>query len=143
MQISNAATGAVLDTETISSFSSGVYLEWAVSGNVLITITRQAGANAVLSGLFLDPAADDRARSFSRTATTQGNWIGTYGTQGYDIIGDAASLPSYATVTRLGPVDYTWSLEHDRPPRPPGRPAAPAAPPPAGTGAPASPWMWT
>ena len=55
MQISNAATGAVLDTETISSFSSGVYLEWAVSGNVLITITQHGGPNAVLSGLFLDP----------------------------------------------------------------------------------------
>ena len=55
MQLTNAATGAVLNTETVSSFESGVYLQWAVSGNVLITFTRLAGKNAVLSGLFLDP----------------------------------------------------------------------------------------
>jgi hypothetical protein len=33
-----------------------VYLDYAVSGNVVITITRQGGVNAVLSGLFLDHA---------------------------------------------------------------------------------------
>jgi PKD repeat protein len=54
VQISNASTGAVLDTETVTSFHSGAYLDWAVSGNVDITITHQAGANAVLSGLFFD-----------------------------------------------------------------------------------------
>ena len=56
VQISDAGTGNVLDTETISSFTNGVYLDWKVSGNLLITITRQAGANAVLNGVFLDAA---------------------------------------------------------------------------------------
>ncbi len=41
--------------------------------------------------------------------TTQGNWIGTYGSQGYDVIGNAASLPSYATVTPAGQTPYTWA----------------------------------
>ena len=50
VQISDAGTGTVLDTETISSFASGVYLDWKVSGNLVITITRQAGPNAVLNG---------------------------------------------------------------------------------------------
>ena len=53
VQISDAGTGTVLDTETISSFVNGVYLDWKVSGNLLITITRTAGANAVLNGVFL------------------------------------------------------------------------------------------
>jgi hypothetical protein len=57
VQLTNAATGAVLDTETVSSFSSGVYLQWAVRGNVLFTFTRLAGKNAVLSGLFFDPVS--------------------------------------------------------------------------------------
>ena len=43
VQISDAATGTVLDTETISSFTSGVYLDWKVSGNLVITITRRPG----------------------------------------------------------------------------------------------------
>jgi hypothetical protein len=44
----------VLDTETISSFSNGLYLDWKVAGNLLITITNQGPANAVLNGVFLD-----------------------------------------------------------------------------------------
>jgi glucose/arabinose dehydrogenase len=54
VQLSDASTGQVLDTRTIASFTNGVYLDWTVSGNLVITITRQAGANAVLNGLFLD-----------------------------------------------------------------------------------------
>ena len=54
VQLSDAGTGKVLDTETISAFTAGAYLDWKVSGNLLITITRTAGANAVLNGLFLD-----------------------------------------------------------------------------------------
>ena len=55
IQISDAATGAVLDTESISSFSGGIYLTWAVGGNVVITVKKLAGLNAVLTGIFFDP----------------------------------------------------------------------------------------
>jgi VCBS repeat-containing protein len=57
IQLSDAGTGTVLSTETVSGFSGGAYLNWTISGNVLITITKLAGANAVLSGLFFDPAS--------------------------------------------------------------------------------------
>ena len=53
VQISDAGSGAVLSTQAVSSFQSGVYLDYAVSGNLVITITDQSGKNAVLSGLFL------------------------------------------------------------------------------------------
>ena len=56
IQISSS-TGTVLDTETIASFGNGVYLDWTVSGNVVIKITETKGASAVLSGLFIDPTA--------------------------------------------------------------------------------------
>ena len=58
VQISDASTGAVLSTQSVSSFHSGVYLDYAVSGDIVITITTQGGPNAVLSGLFLDPPGD-------------------------------------------------------------------------------------
>ncbi len=45
-----------MGTESVSNFSGGAYLNWTISGNVLITITNTGPANAVLSGLFLDPA---------------------------------------------------------------------------------------
>ena len=67
VQISNATTGAVLDTQTVSSFQSGVYLDYAVSGNVVITITKEAGTNAVLSGLFLDGTSGDAVKAGALT----------------------------------------------------------------------------
>ena len=110
--LSNAATGAVLDTEKVTSFHSGVYLEWAVSGNVLITITKLSGANAVLSGLFLGPhttTSTVSATFINRDTTTEGNWIGAYGSQGYDVIGNTASIPSYAKVIQSGQQSVTWT----------------------------------
>jgi hypothetical protein len=39
----------------VSSFHWGVYLQWAVSGKVVITFTRTSGANAVPSEVNLQP----------------------------------------------------------------------------------------
>ncbi len=115
IQITSAATGSVLDTETISNFNGGDYLQWKVSGNVVITVTKLAGINAVLSGVFLDPAtapglpSSATASLIGRDTTTEGNWIGVYGLQGYNIIGNATSYPSYATVTPSGQSTWTWA----------------------------------
>jgi hypothetical protein len=110
VQLANAATGAILDSETMSSFYGGVYLDWNISGNVRITITQLAGANAVLSGLFVGlPSTASSARLIKTDTATQGNWIGTYGTQGNDLFGVGSSLASYATVTNTGAYLYTWA----------------------------------
>ena len=117
IQISSPS-GTVLATETISSFVNGVYLNWQVSGDLVITITCTAGANAVLNGVFLDPPASGSNASFLKSdATTQGSWIGVYGSQGYDIVSGPTSLPSYATVTPSGePVwTHTRNLDSNRP----------------------------
>ena len=110
--LSNAATGTLLDSEVVSSFHTGVFLEWAVSGNILITFTDIAGTNAVLSGLFLDPyfSTGTSASFVGTNSSTEGNWIGTYGSQGYDVFGNAESLPSYATITTTGtPIGSAWA----------------------------------
>jgi hypothetical protein len=41
-----------LNTQTISGFTNGIYLVWAISGHVTITVTMNAGGNAVVSGVF-------------------------------------------------------------------------------------------
>ena len=53
VQISNTS-GTVLDTEQISSFSGGEYLDWTVSGDVVIKITNTGAPNALLNGVFID-----------------------------------------------------------------------------------------
>ena len=51
--ILDAATGAVLDTRSISAFANGEYLVWQVRGNVVVRVTNEPGSlNAVVSGLF-------------------------------------------------------------------------------------------
>ena len=117
VQISDAASGLVLSTQTISSFQSGVYLDYAVSGHIVITITRTGGLNAVLNGLLLDPTST--AMPVRQDATTQGTWIGAYGAQGYDIVAGPSSLPAGDTVTPSGQSTFTWTTTSSDP-RPAG-----------------------
>src|SRR5262249_44536711 len=39
------------------------------------------------------------ATLLKRDTTTEGNWKGVYGSQGYNVIGNAVSYPAYANVT--------------------------------------------
>ena len=50
--IADAASGAVLDTETASNFTNGLYLVWNIHGSVVVTVTWISGPNAVVSGAF-------------------------------------------------------------------------------------------
>ena len=52
IDVLDAATGAVLDTRTISDFIKGQYLVWNLRGHVRLLVTRTAGSNSVVSGLF-------------------------------------------------------------------------------------------
>ncbi|HVK59328.1 MAG TPA: fibronectin type III domain-containing protein [Candidatus Kapabacteria bacterium] len=54
VEILNASTGAVLDSTELSDFRNGVWLRYDIKGNVKIRVTRLAGANALLSGVFFD-----------------------------------------------------------------------------------------
>ena len=143
VQISDASSGTVLDTETISSFSSGVYLDWQVSGNVVIKITRLAGANAVLNGVFIDASSASTTATASylrQDATTQGSWIGNYGCRA--TTSSAARLACRPTTRSLPKASRPT---FGRPP-PPTRalcrfPVHPAEWPPSGIPRPVSPSM--
>ena len=53
-----------------------------------------------------------QATFVKKDTTTLGNWIGTYGADGYNVIGTTSSNPSYpayATVNASGYSTYTWS----------------------------------
>lgn len=49
--------GQQLWSTTLSNFQNGVWLVWNISGQVTFTITLVSGDNAILSGIFFDPAA--------------------------------------------------------------------------------------
>jgi hypothetical protein len=113
VQVTDATTGAVLDSASVSNFANGQWLVWNLSGSVQIRITNAPGSlNALASGLFFDPVGgpQEAAASFvSADGATGGKWTGVYGTDGYSIVGGATRLPAYASVSTAGASMYTWA----------------------------------
>jgi hypothetical protein len=57
VEILDTGSGAVLNSQTLSSFQNGKYLIWDLKGAVTVRLTKVSGFNAVLNGLFFGPAA--------------------------------------------------------------------------------------
>ncbi len=108
ISVLDAASNAVLDTETFSGFHTGQYASWFVQGHVLIQVTRTGGANAVVSGIFFDPIVITSAQYVGPDSTTQGTWTGKYGVSGELIANDISNLPGFAIVSLTGDKPYTW-----------------------------------
>lgn len=112
VQVTDASSGAVLDTRSVANFTGGQWLVWTLTGHVKITVTNAGGLNPVASGIFFGAPAvttSGAVASFVRTdTTTAGNWHGVYGAGGFSAFDDAASPPSYATLSPSGQSAYTW-----------------------------------
>jgi hypothetical protein len=52
IDVLDASTGAILDSQTLSSFNGGKYMVWNIQGHVQFRFTTLQGDNAVLSGVF-------------------------------------------------------------------------------------------
>jgi hypothetical protein len=97
-----------------SDFSEGAWVSFPINvaegATVSITVDRTFGANAVLSGIFLGDSGPPAAIPVS--TTPEGNWVGTYGSAGYDLAAwngstDLTSL-SNATVNLVRGARYAW-----------------------------------
>jgi hypothetical protein len=109
IQVIDATSGTVLDTESMSSFQNGKYLVWDLKGHVTIQVSN------LVPGFFGMPGVTAQGFSGSSGAhfvnldsTTQGNWKGVYGSDGYNVIDATVSYPAYATVATSGASAYTW-----------------------------------
>ncbi len=113
VQVIDPSTGRVLDTQTLSNFTGGTYLKWQLSGSVQIRVTDISGSSAVISGVFVDaapaPSPSVSSTFVSSDTTTQGSWIGKYGTLGSNIEGQVSTLPSYAQVGMSNALTWTWA----------------------------------
>jgi len=101
------ADGTTTKTVNITtSFNAGAWMHFPISvpggGSVTITIDRVAGANAVLSGIFLGgagtPPPPPPPPPPAYEQGVQGDWVGSYGSQGYVLAAwnktsDVVSLP--------------------------------------------------
>ncbi len=55
VDIIDPTTNAVVDSREVADFAGGKWLVWNLSGDVQLRVSRVAGANAVLSGIFFGP----------------------------------------------------------------------------------------
>jgi hypothetical protein len=106
------ANDTLLDTRTVSAFVTGQYLVWNLRGHVIVRITNtNPSANAVVSGLFFGGAGGGNsgtATFLKADNTTSGSWKGIDGADGYNIIGESATYPSYVAVTPATNSFWTW-----------------------------------
>ena len=104
-----------------SDFTNGAWVSFPISVEageaVSITVTRLAGPNAVLSGIFLGARGPSPAPTVS--SAPQGSWVGTYGLAGYDLAAwnetsDMTELPN-ATLAVEQASRYTWAASSEDP----------------------------
>ena len=98
------------------SFHNGAWVSLPVSvaagGTVTITVDRTAGANAVLSGVFLGDAGPPPSPTV--TSAPEGSWVNSVGSAGYDLagwdgsVGDLSYLPGASSVVEQG-TRYQWA----------------------------------
>jgi hypothetical protein len=83
IDVLDSVSGAVLDSRSVSAFAAGQYLVWNLTGHVQFRITKNAGSNAVVSGLFfagaVSPGFTLSATPPSQTAVSgaQANYTAT------------------------------------------------------------------
>ena len=98
-----------------SSFHEGAWVALPVNvpagGTATITVDRTAGANAVLSGIFLGEGGSPPNPAVS--SAPQGSWVGVHGADGYDLAAwgtsDLASLAGGASVSLIKATRYVWA----------------------------------
>ena len=119
LSLHDGATGALLDERWVSGFHDGHYLVWNVRGHVTLTATSSNGANALISGVFLDPVPESfdawRVTQFSPAALRDFNVSGDLGDPDAD---DSRNLLEYlrgsSPVLSQPGVDLEARMENDR-----------------------------
>jgi hypothetical protein len=122
INVYDAGTGALLDSQALAGFGDGKYFSWTIKGNVRISVGSIGYTYALVSGIFFGaggtissgpatPAATGSAATWvGLDTTTQGTWTGKYGAAGYLIANGPTVTPSYANASVvLNPFNYTWA----------------------------------
>ena len=112
VEVIDAITGTILNTQNVSSFEEGKYLVWDISGDVKVRLTYVSGVNANLQAIFFDSSAavptPDVAFVKSDTGT-KGNWKGVYGADGFNVVNNSNKYPATVQVSPVGKSDWVWA----------------------------------
>src|SRR5207237_846913 len=106
--IVDLSNSSVLNTMQVSSFSTGKYLVWDLRGKVRSRVTRTAGSNAIVEGLFFDVAPKARTGSLKvKGANAQGLQLEVSGDTG--VIYNIQASSDMKTWSSVGQLNLTTS----------------------------------
>jgi RHS repeat-associated protein len=116
IQIKDKTNGTILDTRSASSFNRGVYYVWNLSGYVTVIVTKTAGANGVISGLFFGTGTGSTAPSIptNLTATAGANqvtlsWTASAGQTSYNVYRGTTAGGESTTPIATGVTGITYT----------------------------------
>ena len=107
VELVDSATGIVLDSHTLNGFENGQYLVWNLAGHVIVRVTRLAGSNAVVSGLFF---GGPPKQILPTTLNLSANILGFAA-----IAGASNPATQSVTITNSGSGTLTWNASATQP----------------------------
>jgi hypothetical protein len=106
IQVIDPGTGAVLTQQDIANFTTGQFISFQITGNVIFRVINTAGPSAVVSGVFFDDPYGSKVHFVGTDTTSQGNWKqNQYGLTNAYVVGDNFPLiddPTNALITTSG-----------------------------------------
>jgi RHS repeat-associated protein len=95
----------------LASVAAGSYVMTAVAID-----SRGATGTSQQFIITVNGSGGNATATFVRTdTTTQGNWKGAYGSNGYQVVNDSTSFPAYASVSVTGADLFTWASSTNEP----------------------------
>jgi uncharacterized delta-60 repeat protein len=98
-----------VDSEAVNSLAVQPDGKIVAAGGAVINGVTDFALARFNSGSGSNPNINPNASFVKVDTTTGGSWKGVYGLDGYIVIGDSASAPSYGNVTPAGNNTYVWS----------------------------------
>ncbi len=103
IELVDVGAGRRNDGVAVSSFQTGKYVTFRVTGTQQVWVTNAAaGRTAVVDGVFVDAAAVQPLAFVGTDDTSAGAWRTGHGSQGAFIVGQYTGLPDYARLQMSG-----------------------------------------
>lgn len=115
IEVTDPATGKILASTQVENYGLGTYATFAISGKVRVLFRSHSFLPSSISGIFFDslPASEKAtgtsAKLLGTDLKTVAKWQGTYGQEGYVIVGGPTRLPESITVKTP---DIETKIEH-------------------------------
>ncbi len=101
VDVLDSVTGTILDSHSLDHFQPGQYLVWSVNGHVAFRVTKTAGPNGVVNGIFLGASQRQNLPAVLSLNTNVLRFLGTPG--------GSAPVSQSVPITNAGGSALNWT----------------------------------